>query len=464
MSEVNLDLLPSKVSKEEMEEELRILDEKIRADDDAAQEETSPEDPILDISFHLTQDAEAANYFPQTDFSHGLDSKNSAILHTLCCTFTNRHPSMPAADVRITIQVPPLMQVSRQYHVIPSVQRDMSTDMVVGLYATQLVPVMRTVRVLGSFQCEGTKCFDSANDLPTSFFGRFGPVVEADEDVFELSVRLQPPTSFGTIYDDLNPEFVLNKAVGFYYPSGANVQISQKSEDHITFHSKHMEAIWLPLEDLKSRVVELGNADLENVEGKHTILPQIQIRPVGPLPSRQYQALMDHHLVMRETVRNLTTQLGTHSQSFRAVQQRLLTAFAAKNAEPLEEGLKQEFENAYQQIMTTSRELLHQKELLEAARWRLSAGTSLVLGLMRLLISAERMAEVEAAMPVVVQEEVDGVGWEETTRAALGCILRGKNGKDHTSNINLSMQPDPQQSSKIIKLVTTMVDKWSKLK
>ncbi|KAJ3054453.1 hypothetical protein HK097_001795 [Rhizophlyctis rosea] len=84
----------------------------------------------------------------------------------------------------------------------------------------------------------------------------------------------------------------------------------------------------------------------------------------------------------RDAARVLLNDIESQSKSFQAIQAKLAEAFMRKSPVPLGE-LQGEFEQAYQKVSAISREYLQKEEELENARHRLSAGTSLMLDLMR---------------------------------------------------------------------------------
>jgi len=161
----------------------------------------------------------------------------------------------------------------------------------------------------------------------------------------------------------------------------------------------------------------------------------------------------------------LNDELTKRAHQFRVIEKRLLVRLKDRNPAPLQ-NLELLFEGTYQQLLELADATDNAQQQLKFHGTRLSAGTRLLLLLIRLRfqLDADDAALLEAHLSPLVDETPDQ-GWEERTDAALAHLLRtglAKSSKESSSAAAAHQLTRPADAAKLKKHITLVCDRLHK--
>ena len=184
-----------------------------------------------------------------------------------------------------------------------------------------------------------------------------------------------------------------------------------------------------------------------------------------PLPLQEYFELVDDHLQCRHALAELLDSLAKRAHQLRVIEKRLLVRVKDRNPAPMA-NLELLFEGTYRQLMRLAEEAETAQQQRRFYATRLSAGTRLLLLLLRLrfALDAEDDALLAAHLTPTVDETPDQ-GWQERTDAALTHLLRSglsKAGKEGGAAQQVTSLSRPPDAAKLKKHITLVCDRLHK--
>lgn len=228
----------------------------------------------------------------------------------------------------------------------------------------------------------------------------------------------QPPLDLRSLF----PEFSVKSedkdgnSLTLQFLSGEKVTVvASKTSQRYRLLSDHLEALWLPLQELVQRFdrhfASVGVKDFKKSFS-------------GPLPLQDYFLSVDHHFQLRVSAQQYQDLLSERAVQFRAIQRRLLTRFKDKTPAPLQ-NLDTLLDATYNQVMSLADAAQETQAQLEEALVRLRSCSHLLVLLLSLWqnLNQEQSSILEASLLPLLQDTPQ-LGWEESCDAAVSHLLR----------------------------------------
>mmetsp|Transcript_2995 Transcript_2995/g.8358 ORF Transcript_2995/g.8358 Transcript_2995/m.8358 type:complete len:310 (-) Transcript_2995:531-1460(-) len=276
------------------------------------------------------------------------------------------------------------------------------------------------------------------------------PLASLFEDLLAQQANIQELTGAGGV------------ALTVRYRCGLDATaLFSKNSGRLRVQSSTFEGLWLLTDELVRRMTAacLPRGEQQDEQEPFAVLYG------EPLPLQEYFELIDEHLRCRTQLSALSEQLARRAQQFRIIEKRLLVRLKDRNPVPMQ-NLELLFEGTYQQLLQLADATEVAQQQLEFHAARLSAGTRLILLLLRLRfsLSVEEAELLESHLSPEVVGTPDQ-GWEESTDAAITYMLRTSLSKDGSKDMrksNAAVLSRPADASKLKKHITLLADRLHK--
>ena len=463
---------------EAMDEEHRRLLQTIREASSGAKPE--PSDGIT-LRAQVPTRCEAV----QTEAVSGEDASGGGAVMTMVTVrlFVSYSGAAPIETVSLTASCAPPLFLATDAVTLPSLAGGNRTPTIVPFTfraRADELPVDLTATVAATYTVNSgePRCARCEFTLPLSMVARATQPVKNPK--FKVTIDTnRPPPPLSTLFDDVlegEPQLadtmsqpgVGQLSLEYHVGLDASVLVS-KSAGRYRIQSSSLEGIWLLADELVRRLHSYFNSAAQQrsfsvgVDG-HAEEP-FKALYAEPLPLHEYFELIADHLQCRHALAALFEQLGKRAHQLRVIEKRLLVRVKDRNPAPMA-NLELLFEGTYRQLM----ELAAQAEAAQQQRrfyaTRLSAGTRLLLLLLRLrfALDEEDAALLHAHLSPVVDETPDQ-GWQERTDAALTHLLRAglsKTGKESSAAAQVTNLQRPATADKLKKHITLVCDRLHK--
>ncbi|XP_049980871.1 protein PTHB1 isoform X1 [Alexandromys fortis] len=268
----------------------------------------------------------------------------------------------------------------------------------------------------------------------------------------------KPPVSLPGLFPDFANQSDDDQVnvMGFRLLGGSRVTLlASRTSQRYRIQSEQFEDLWLITNELILRLQEYFEK-----QG----IKDFACSFSGCIPLQEYFELIDHHFELRINGEKLEELLSERAVQFRAIQRRLLTRFRDKTPAPLQH-LDTLLDGTYKQVMALADAVEENQERLLQSSAGLRSATHLLILLVRLWqkLSADQTAILEAAF-LPLQEDMQGLGWEETVDAAIAHLLKtclSKSSKEQALNLN-SQLSIPKDTSRLKKHITLLCDRLAK--
>lgn len=462
---------------EAMDEEHRRLLQTIREASSGAKPE--PSDGIT-LRAQVPTRCEAV----QTEAASGEGAGGGAVMTMVTVRlFVSYSGAAPIETVSLTASCAPPLFLATDAVTLPSLAGGNRTPTVVPFTfraRADELPVDLTATVAATYTVNSgePRCARCEFTLPLSMVARATQPVKNPK--FKVTIDTnRPPPPLSTLFDDVlegEPQLadtmsqpgVGQLSLEYHVGLDASVLVS-KSAGRYRIQSSSLEGIWLLADELVRRLHSYFNSAAQQrsfsvgVDGNAE--EPFKALYAEPLPLHEYFELIADHLQCRHALAALFEQLGKRAHQLRVIEKRLLVRVKDRNPAPMA-NLELLFEGTYRQLM----ELAAQAEAAQQQRrfyaTRLSAGTRLLLLLLRLrfALDEEDAALLHAHLSPVVDETPDQ-GWQERTDAALTHLLRAglsKTGKESSAAAQVTNLQRPATADKLKKHITLVCDRLHK--
>eukprot|EP00002_Diphylleia_rotans_P016088 TRINITY_DN3126_c0_g1_i4.p1 TRINITY_DN3126_c0_g1~~TRINITY_DN3126_c0_g1_i4.p1 ORF type:complete len:522 (+),score=102.04 TRINITY_DN3126_c0_g1_i4:1343-2908(+) len=306
-------------------------------------------------------------------------------------------------------------------------------------------------------------------DLPIILTCRIVPPVK-NNNLFKATFDTnRQPVALSALFDDLLAGYQSNTAIttaaysamSFQFRNGPEVSILlSKSGGRYRIQASAFEAMWLVASELVQRLLAYF---ARGPDPEQQTEQPFQISFTEPIPLQDYFTLIDEHFKNRQQISQLNAQLADRAQQFRSIQKRLLVRFKDRNPTPLE-NLDLLMEATHRQIIDLSTAYEETQGRLQQAAAALSAGTSLILLMMKLQygLDPDNLGTMIAHLSPVV-DDTEEQGWEEVTDVAMTNLLRttlAKSSKDAAAIAQTL--GTPTDTSKLKKHIAIVCDRLTK--
>eukprot|EP00051_Salpingoeca_urceolata_P016237 m.214801 g.214801 ORF g.214801 m.214801 type:complete len:803 (-) comp18624_c0_seq7:92-2500(-) len=343
-------------------------------------------------------------------------------------------------NVCVQVHQPPFLNVDSAQHYLPtlgpSVTRSASIVFRVGVRKDMLPSTCR-VPITASYMTgagEPRVVETTATLLLSAFCTRTPPSKSAHHKITMMTNHnvVQLAALFADVPAHAGLAAVAGNAIGIRVNTGASVTlVTSKTGSKYRLQSDSLPALGCIAQAFCDRL----HQHLADVQ------PPLSITFGEPLPLQPYFHLVDEHLKCRHDLVRVRSLMDQRAQQLRALQKRLLLRFKDKTPSPLNH-LDTLLEGTYQELLSLADTEEEAQSSLARASNELSAGTRLLVLLLRSSqASKEELDLVEAALfPDVgdCQEQ----GWEEIVYTAMSHLLKTKFAK---SAKDIAVNPTPLQ-------------------
>jgi len=368
---------------------------------------------------------------------------------------------------------PPLF-LSADTVVLPSLAGGNRTPTIVPFTfraRTHELPISLTATVVATYTTPAgePRCASCDVRLPFSMVARPVPPVKLSAYKITLDTNHSPPPLASLFEDLLAQQANIQELTGaggvaltVRYRCGLDATaLFSKNSGRLRVQSSTFEGLWLLTDELVRRMTAacLPRGEQQDEQEPFAVLYG------EPLPLQEYFELIDEHLRCRTQLSALSEQLARRAQQFRIIEKRLLVRLKDRNPVPMQ-NLELLFEGTYQQLLQLADATEVAQQQLEFHAARLSAGTRLILLLLRLRfsLSVEEAELLESHLSPEVVGTPDQ-GWEESTDAAITYMLRTSLSKDGSKDMrksNAAVLSRPADASKLKKHITLLADRLHK--
>ena len=215
-----------------------------------------------------------------------------------------------------------------------------------------------------------------------------------------------------------------------------------KTSGRYRVQSTSLSALWLVLEELTSRL-----------ESHWLHKGGIKVTYAEQLPLSDYYAAVDRHYFSRRAVRHAEAMLNDSAHQFRIIQKRLLVRFKDGRPASLDK-LDLILWQTHRNLLSLASRVEFTQNERDHAGHILACGTQLLLSLMRMRFPSSSIdfgvlrSHLSPAVLECTHGSVDESlsGWEETTDAALTCLLKTSLSK--ASALSKCRNQEPEFASK----------------
>jgi Bardet-Biedl syndrome 9 protein len=413
--------------------------------------------------------------------AHAQEECGGAVTMVTVRLFVSYNGPASIESVTLTASCAPPLFLTVDAVTLPSLAGGSRTPTIVPFTfraRTDELPIDLTACVAATYSVQNgePRCARCEFTLPLSMVARATDPVKSPQFKVTIDTNRPPPPLSHLFEDLLNSlpqlaESISQPGVGqlsveYHVGLDASVLVS-KSAGRYRVQSSSLEGIWLLADELVRRLHAHFNSASQRSSagvGGGGEEPFAALY-AEPLPLQEYFELIDDHLQCRHALSELLSSLAKRAHQLRVIEKRLLVRVKDRNPAPMA-NLELLFDGTYAQLTALAEQAESAQQQRRFYATRLSAGTRLLLLLLRLRFSLdeEDVGLLSAHLTPIVDETPDQ-GWQERTDAALTHLLRSglsKNGREGGAATQATSLTRPADAAKLKKHITLVCDRLHK--